>query len=463
MLIRKAIIPFVIPVALACGGRSTEEQMSSVPKCVPGEQLSCACSDGAIGAQTCDQSGAFEPCSCAAPLRGSGGAGSGVTTPNDTGSDFGNGASGGSFYSGGSSGSGASSGGSLHSGGSGGTSGTGNGTGTGGSVGANGVAPLISGTQSLIDLFVSDAGLLIVLSDEVRLMDRSGSTLQSVHSAREITAAAFDGSTLVVADKAKFTSYDLDLTEIVSADLAVTCSSAILMDNGRFVCGQNVDWDRVYYTYDAMKGTLLASSKQYTYDGIPMRRAPKTNQFVAVEVASSPANLFLYELDTNDEVNFLGDGPFEISDASAVYAFVGNPADRVVIQDGTMLTIDATKCTKNNITAGCFTQDGTLGTLTGAQRFIGMDNDLDGNIYAIVDPSPTYTDDRVCSSSCLVQQIDVATRTVTSQSLYSLPSAASVATVRHDATGKALVVGYTTGSRLSSTMATGYGVVSLPY
>ena len=54
----------------------------------------------------------------------------------------------------------------------------------------------------MVDLFVSDAGLLLNFSDEVRLVSRDGKTIQSVKAPREVTAAAFDGKLrLVVADK----------------------------------------------------------------------------------------------------------------------------------------------------------------------------------------------------------------------------------------------------------------------
>ncbi|HWZ92538.1 MAG TPA: hypothetical protein VNW92_26915 [Polyangiaceae bacterium] len=424
-----------------CGGRTGAALSSTVPSCVPGEQLACACSNGATGAQICAETGTFAACSCTGALASSG---THTGTAGSSSSDSGSGSS-------------------TH--GAAGTASSDNGAaggGGGGNSGSGSGLMLASGGQSLVDLFVSDAGLLLIFSDEVRLVSRAGKTLQSVSAPREVTAAAFDGNLLVVADKAKFTTYDPNLKQLASANLAVTCSSGVLMDDQRFVCGQNVDWDRVYYTYDALKGTLVASSKTYTYDGIPMRRAPGTNQFVAVEVASEPANLFLFETEASGEVTFLGPGPFEISDSNAVYAFSGNPATQVIVDDGTILEIDPGKCTQSSITTGCFNQSGALGTLSGAQRFIGLDQDLNGKVYALVDTSPTY--DQICGSGCLVEQIDVASRVVSSQALYSLQSATRIVNVRHDATANALVVGYSTGSTFpSSSTASGYGVLSLPY
>ena len=195
-----------------------------------------------------------------------------------------------------------------------------------------------------------------------------------------------------------------------------------------------------------------------------MRRVPNTNQFVAVEVESEPANLFLYQMGTSGEVSYLGPASFEISDPNAVYGFSGNPATQVIVDDGTMLEIDTdtSKCSQDSFTAGCFTQIGALGTLSGAQRFIGLDNDLNGKLYGLVDTSPSY--DGFCASGCLVEQIDVASRTVSSQATYQLASAGSIVNVRHDPTAKALVVGYSTANDFSpSETKAGYVVVSLSY
>jgi hypothetical protein len=297
-------------------------------------------------------------------------------------------------------------------------------------------------------------GILIVFTDEIRLVSREGTTLTSVISPRQVTAAAFDGNRLVVADKAKFTSYDLTLTPLVSANLATSCSSAVLIDNARFVCGQDVDWDRLYYTYDANTGVLVASSQQYTYSGLAMKRVPGLNEFVAVEVDSSPANLFLYDVTNSGQPTLLGGSSFETSDPNAVYAFVGNPATQLVVEDGTILNVSGNPCGGGAYGEGCFPQAGELGTLTGAQRFIGMDNDLMGRLYTLVDLAPSYN--AACSSGCEVQQIDVASRTVLSQKLYNLSAVYNIVAARQDAVSAALVVGY-------SASVTGHSVVMLPY
>jgi hypothetical protein len=279
---------------------------------------------------------------------------------------------------------------------------------------------------------------------------RDGTLLKSVASPREISAAAFDGSVLVVADAGKLTSYDAELVPGVSADLIEGCASAVLAKNQRFVCGPENDWDRVFYTYDANSGQLLASSNKYTYKGVPMRRVPGTDDFVTVSVYSSPSDFYLYSLLESGEASFVNESPYHGDfRATGVYAFHGEPPTHLVTDEGLLLKIYGPGCTasESSFTSECFVKDGTLGTLSGAQLFLGMDSDAAGRLYGLVDASPDYFDSS-CTDGCLVQTIDIASRTVLTQSVYDLDVGAIVA-VRHDPVAAALVAGFRVGGSYS--------------
>ena len=43
-----------------------------IPTCVPGMTISCACVDGAMGAQSCNERGTYDPCACAPPAHDAG-------------------------------------------------------------------------------------------------------------------------------------------------------------------------------------------------------------------------------------------------------------------------------------------------------------------------------------------------------------------------------------------------------
>lgn len=50
----------------ACAGRldSPEPSEESSPRCIPGQSAACACTNGLVGAQVCNESGAFAACIC---------------------------------------------------------------------------------------------------------------------------------------------------------------------------------------------------------------------------------------------------------------------------------------------------------------------------------------------------------------------------------------------------------------
>lgn len=397
---------------LGCGPSSIIDDGPRPPRCVPGHTVSCACADGRTGAQVCGDDGAFEACQCRHGTSGSSGAGTA------------------------SAGSGATTGGGA-------TTGSGAGTG-GGGVGGGDETRLSTGASVLIDAFVAEAGIIIVLADAVLLVDRAGEELARVDSAREITAAAFDGETLVVADRARFASYDLALAKITEGDLAEECASAVLVSDHRFVCGPTNDWDRIFTAYDARTGAFVASSDTYTYNGIPMRRIPGTDDFVTVTVDSSPSDFHLYSVLDTGEAQYVNESPyhgdFSVTD---VYAFNGSPPTHLVTHEGLMLRIYGPRCSaaESSFDAECFVRDGALGTLLGAQRFVGMDNDAEGKLYGLVSVSGNLYFDPPCEAGCLVQRVDIASRTVESQRMHSLDMGAAVV-VRHDPVSSALLVGY---------------------
>ena len=94
-----------------------------------------------------------------------------------------------------------------------GSGGAAGGIGDGGATGATGsggvtecgTRTLIDSPDMLIDMFVVDLNLMVVDASSVTLFGRDASIVKTVPFPRQITAAAFDGSTLVVADEAELT------------------------------------------------------------------------------------------------------------------------------------------------------------------------------------------------------------------------------------------------------------------
>lgn len=132
-------------VVLGCsaGGADSPGSGQSAATCTPGEVSSCACTDGTTGSQTCNTSGGFDPCTCAAGGSTSSGGGGIVSSGGVIGTSGAGGTAGGTFGTGGviASGGVVGTGGVVASGGfvsSGGTLGTGGIVETGGVVGTGG-------------------------------------------------------------------------------------------------------------------------------------------------------------------------------------------------------------------------------------------------------------------------------------------------------------------------------------
>lgn len=398
-------------LVLGCGGRSDHlgDSGNDVPHCVPGSQIACACAGRPEGVQRCDVDGTFGGCSCGSSSSqgGSHSTGDEPGAVSDTPS-----ASAGKASSGGA---------------------------TSDGLGID----LYATNATLIEVFVTDSAIFIVSSDSVRSLDRAGKVLAEHSALRPITSAAFDGELLVVADAAKLTTFDTGLKQLVSANLLEGCVSAVLLSDHRFVCGPENDWDRVFYTYDAKSGDLLATSKKYTYNGIPMSRVPGNDDFVCVTVDSSPSDFHLYTLDDHGESIFVNESPyhgdFRVTD---VYAFDGFPATHLVTDTGLLLKIYGDKCSlaAGPFSSECFVKDGALGTLTGEQVFLGMDQDAQGQIYGLVTVGGASYFDPLCDGGCLLQQIDVATRTIVHQHSVA-PSLSRVIALRHDPLGQGVIIG----------------------
>jgi len=285
---------------------------------------------------------------------------------------------------------------------------------------------LLEGTQKLIDFFVVDEGVIVVRSDGIVLVNRQAQVTKTVPFAREITAAAFDGETLVVADPALITVLDRSLTIGPTALLTESCVSSVLVSGKRFVCGPMNDWDRIFYTYDVgvTPPVQIGVSAKYTYNGRPMRRVPGTDDFITVTTDLSPSDFHLYRVSASGQVVYINESPYHGDFAATmIFAFDTTPAAHLVQTAGLMLRIYGDGCdsTMNSFNTGCFTKDGALGTLRTGEYYVGLGDDGAGTMFAIVG-SGGFSTSSPCQAGCAVQRIDVANRTIVSQKTHVFTS-----------------------------------------
>jgi hypothetical protein len=328
---------------------------------------------------------------------------------------------------------------------------------------------IASGTSTLIDLFVGPAGIYVLTSDSFYLIDRTGAQLALVALPSAVTSAAFDGQSFVLADQMEFRTYDTGLALLGSGQLLEPCAASVLVSNHRFVCGPSYDWDRIFYTYDALSGRLLASSGQYTYNGIPMKRVPGSDDFVTVS-SGYPSSFELYTVSSSNQVVYVNASPFDaLPRATPVFSYDGDPAVHLVTDMGFVLTIRGSGCSSNLASSGCLVQEGAQIVLSGdgdlglnSLAFTAMDFDVSGKVFGLVD-SLNGSQFGACTQGCTLESVDVTARSVLSRRTVSLPPAHLVA-FRHDPIATTAIIGYNrTSSGDASVASPGYRVAAVAY
>ncbi|MDO9018308.1 MAG: hypothetical protein Q8S73_12180 [Deltaproteobacteria bacterium] len=396
------------------------------PLCVVGRSKSCGCPDGRTGAQVCASDGTFGACICTAPPESD----AGVVTPNldvppadvpvapidvpvapvDVPAPT-----------------------------------------EAGSVDA-GSAPSItigsSTTQSLVDAFAVPAGIIVVTADAVVLRGRDGAEIARWTSAREITAAAFDGTYLAVADRAAMTALSPALAVLGTANVTDACAQVVFVGGARAVCGPANDWDRVFDTYQLPAMRRLNRSAPFTYHGIPMRRVPGRDDFTTVTTGLSPSDINVYRVAASHAALYMGESPYHGAfPVTNTYAFVGLPATHVVTVSGVILDIYPPTCVPmdGRFGTGCFVRDGNLGTLRSGESFVALTEVSATAIAALVGTGTGFSSP-ACAGGCTLQRIEVAARTVTSTRAHTIAGVAAVVVARHDPYADRFVLGFRSGS-----------------
>ena len=323
---------------------------------------------------------------------------------------------------------------------------------------------IVRGTATLLDVFVEGDAVWVVDSSGVSkfALDASAGAgpLGRWDSPRSLLAAAFAGTRLAVADGAKLSVLSADTLELeVDGNVVEPCASVVFVSGERLVCGPANDWDRIFYTYDALTIDLLASSQPFTYNGIPMRKVPGADAFVTVTTDLSPSDFHLYRLAETGEVVFVGESPyhgdFGVSD---VYAFEGDPATQLVSHEGLLLDFDG--CTGQQA-APCFVKNGALGTLPEQRSFLGMASHAD-SLFAVVGNSAYAYEADCMNTPCRLDRIDVAAREVKDSLSFRLPLQ-GIVRLAPRADGREVIVGARVAGDRFDTAARGYFVSRLAF
>jgi hypothetical protein len=147
---------------------------------------------------------------------------------------------------------------------------------------------------------------------------------------------------------------------------------------------------------------------------------------------------------------------------TGTFAFDGAPATRIIDDTGNMLAVTGPGCSTPN-SASCFTQDGVLGTLHTGQYYVGLGDNGAGLVAAVVNqPGSTNSTPfgSPCTGGCLVQIIDIASRSIEKQTTYPATNLSAVVRMTVDSVCGDVVVGYskTIGGGIFPPFSSGYRV-----
>jgi hypothetical protein len=353
-----------------------------VTECVPGRAEACTCTDGRTGAQTCMEHEHFGPCNC-------------VTSETSAG---------------------------------------------GGGAAPDPIEPieLASGAPLLLDVFVAEAGVYVVLTYGVRHLDRSGRVIAEWTPERTIQAAAFDGEQLAIANGHYVDVLDAALRPTTSFPLIGRCAAVALVSGARVVCRVESPYT-TFHTYDPSSGQLVASSAEHAHHGLTMRRVPATDDFVTIAPLSGSQRerLFLHRVLEDGDAYFLDESARGY--VRTAFAFVGTPASHVVTQDGIFLKIYGESCTPeaDDLERQCLVEDGSLAGVVEEPRFAALDQDGQGTLYALLTGSGYG-----CSQGCVAQKIDWIRKAVLMEKpVAPLTLIGPFLAARYDGVSDGLVVG----------------------
>jgi len=286
---------------------------------------------------------------------------------------------------------------------------------------------LWAGADPVIDVFVSGERVLVVHEQGVDAVDAYGTVVAHRDQASPVQTAAFDGSVLVVTDKAQATRSGPELSAPTTIPLVAPCAGSLLVSGNRLVCetGENMRPVRVY---DLDQGTVLSQgglgsgSKPYR-----IRRVPGTDDLVARD--GGQFQLFHVDSATHEVQHVCDSAILSYTDANDVYAF-DKGAVNLITQMGTRRTIVASACPY-------FVENGALAAMVGNEYFIEMDDDGQGQIVGLIGTDTKL----VCSGTCILEKIDTGADVVVGKRPLALRTV-EVGRARYDSPCGGLLVAY---------------------
>lgn len=269
-----------------------------------------------------------------------------------------------------------------------------------------------------LGLFTVASGALVVHSEGAVTLARDETLTSAWASPKALTAAAFDGTRLVVADAKELEVRSLQYEAIRTVTLEGKCDFATFAAEHTVICAPKThNSDGTVSNYDIESGNLVGRSLGLAYEGMPPLRAVPGREQLA---QYSP--LALYAMEPAGQLQLLGKGPYGGNNAE----FLRSGESTLLLDSGEFVRVSNSR-TCDTEPLGCFQTAGLLGLGVGEkiQAFQAL---ADGGLLTVI-----YSSERHPAAPKVValQLRDVTTRSIVAQKLYDFGDD-SVTAVRYD-------------------------------
>jgi hypothetical protein len=296
-----------------------------------------------------------------------------------------------------------------------------------------------AGLDPLIDAFPAPNGIIVVRQGHIQLVSRDGAPLGLLTAAREITAASFDGTELVVADRAMLTAYDTSLTPLGQALIAEPCRDIDAVSSG-VVCAPNPGDAPAFWSYGPQPGWARTAS---TVEHAPiwplgrLVRVPGRDQVLILDGSSTQDWLMLCDVSASGIVTEIASQPALTEVYRRFVAFDGTQPSRLLADNGAFFRIGPADCATSD-PQHCLVLEGSLPPRSTPETLIAAAGDGAGNIQVL---RAAAANGPFCGDGCAFDSIDAATGEIRRATTFRL-SVSETVSAHYDAVIDGMVFAY---------------------
>lgn len=273
------------------------------------------------------------------------------------------------------------------------------------------VKAISAGRDYLVAAFPIQAGVIVVRQGHIEIVSRDGTSLALITTPRDNLSASFDGTQLVVADRAMLTAYDTSLTALGETPVGEPCYSIAAVSN-RVVCTAFYG-AYAFWSYLPRPGDTPVRSPYSASPGVgSVFRVPGRQQILQTDTGNQDKRLLLFDVSASGTLSTsagqVGEGFVSGTLGPPFVAFDRTTPQRLLMSSGNFYRLGAADC----VTAApqtCLVPDGKLTQrFTPGEIIVAAVGDGAGH-FLVLRTQPYAVQKPLCALGCFLDSIDAAT------------------------------------------------------